>query len=87
VARPTLERDYGKYSFRRWNAALTFRPPVHGRRARDRERRHGAECGADLESQRLTAEVVKMKSAFGAPIADDQVPAIVDYLTANYGKP
>jgi mono/diheme cytochrome c family protein len=33
------------------------------------------------------AEVTKMKTAYGAPIADDQVPAIVEYLTANYGKP
>ncbi len=33
------------------------------------------------------AEVVKMKTAYGAQFADDQVPAIVDYLTANYGKP
>ncbi|HEX3469296.1 MAG TPA: hypothetical protein VHT05_14545 [Candidatus Elarobacter sp.] len=32
-------------------------------------------------------EVVKMKTVYGAPIADDQVPAIVDYLTATYGKP
>ncbi len=34
-----------------------------------------------------TAEVAKMKAVYGAPIADDQMPAIVDYLTANYGKP
>jgi cytochrome c5 len=33
------------------------------------------------------AEVAKMKGAYGAPIPDDQVPAIVDYLTTQYGKP
>ena len=33
------------------------------------------------------AEVLKMRAVYGAPIADDQVPAIVDYLTTQYGKP
>lgn len=33
------------------------------------------------------AEVTKMRTAYGATIADDQVPVIVDYLTAQYGKP
>jgi hypothetical protein len=40
-----------------------------------------------LTKAQWTAEVAKMKAAFGAPIADDQVPIIVDYLTTNYGKP
>jgi mono/diheme cytochrome c family protein len=40
-----------------------------------------------LTKAQWTAEVVKMKSVYGAPIADDQVPVIVDYLVANYGKP
>jgi hypothetical protein len=33
------------------------------------------------------AEVNKMINAFGAPIDPKDVPAIVDYLTKNYGKP
>jgi mono/diheme cytochrome c family protein len=40
-----------------------------------------------LSKAQWTAEVVKMKNAYGAPIADDQVPVIVEYLTTNYGKP
>jgi mono/diheme cytochrome c family protein len=40
-----------------------------------------------LTKAQWTAEVAKMKTAYGAPIADEQVPAIVDYLTTNYGKP
>jgi mono/diheme cytochrome c family protein len=40
-----------------------------------------------LTKAQWTAEVAKMKGAYGAPIPDDQVPVIVDYLTANYGKP
>jgi hypothetical protein len=31
--------------------------------------------------------VTKMKNVYGAPIPDDAVPAIVDYLTTQYGKP
>ena len=31
------------------------------------------------------AEVTKMIKAYGAQIPADSVPAIVDYLTANYG--
>ena len=31
------------------------------------------------------AEVTKMIKAYGAPIPAESVPAIVDYLTANYG--
>ncbi len=34
-----------------------------------------------------TAEVTKMKGAYGAPISDADVPKIAEYLTANYGKP
>lgn len=33
------------------------------------------------------AEVTKMKNVFGAPISDDQVPAIVDYFVRAYGDP
>jgi sulfite dehydrogenase (cytochrome) subunit B len=40
-----------------------------------------------LTKAQWTAEVTKMKNVYGAPIADDAVPAIVDYLTAQYGKP
>ena len=32
------------------------------------------------------AEVVKMKAAYGAPIDDADIPKIVDYLVATYGK-
>lgn len=32
-------------------------------------------------------EVNKMREKFGAPIATNRVEALVDYLTANYGKP
>jgi mono/diheme cytochrome c family protein len=40
-----------------------------------------------LTKAQWTAEVTKMKAVYGAPIADDQVPTIVDYLTTQYGKP
>ena len=40
-----------------------------------------------LSRAQWAAEVTKMKAVYGAPIADEQVPAIVDYLTAQYGKP
>ena len=40
-----------------------------------------------LSKAQWTAEVTKMKNVYGAPIPDDAVPAIVDYLTAQYGKP
>ncbi len=33
------------------------------------------------------ATVKKMKAKFGAPLVDEQIPSIVDYLTANYGVP
>ena len=39
-----------------------------------------------LDRAGWTAEVNKMINAFGAPIAKDDVPAIVEYLTQNYGK-
>ena len=32
------------------------------------------------------SEVVKMKSAYGAPLADADIPKIVDYLVATYSK-
>jgi len=40
-----------------------------------------------LTRAQWTAEVAKMKNVYGAPIPDDQAPAIVDYLTTQYGKP
>ncbi len=40
-----------------------------------------------LSKAQWNAEVLKMKNVYGAPIPDDAVPAIVDYLTAAYGKP
>ena len=33
-----------------------------------------------------TAEVAKMQQVNGAPVAHSDVPAIVDYLVATYGK-
>ena len=33
-----------------------------------------------------TAEVTKMQHAFAAPVADADVPVIVDYLVQAYGK-
>ena len=33
-----------------------------------------------------TAEVTKMQKAYGAPVADANVPAIVEYLVSTYGK-
>jgi len=33
------------------------------------------------------ASVDKMKAKFGAPIPDDQVEKLADYLAAAYGKP
>ena len=32
------------------------------------------------------AEVIKMQQKYGAPILTNNVDALVDYLTANYGK-
>jgi len=40
-----------------------------------------------LSRAQWSAEVAKMVKAYGAPVPDDQVPVIVDYLTAEYGKP
>lgn len=31
--------------------------------------------------------VEKMKTVFGSPLADADVPAVVDYLAKNYGPP
>ena len=39
-----------------------------------------------LTRAQWTAEVTKMKGAYGAPIADGDVNAIVDYLVAQNGK-
>ncbi len=40
-----------------------------------------------LTKVQWTAEVKKMKAVYGAPIADDDAAAIVDYLVAQNGKP
>ena len=40
-----------------------------------------------LSRAQWTGEVTKMRAAYGAPIPDDAVPGLVDYLTAQYGKP
>ncbi len=40
-----------------------------------------------LSRAQWAAEVVKMRTAYGAPIPEDAVPGLVDYLTAQYGKP
>ena len=39
-----------------------------------------------MNRQTWTVEVNKMVNAFAAPIPKDDVDAIVDYLTANYGE-
>ena len=39
-----------------------------------------------LDRKGWEATVAKMINAFHAPIAKDDVPAIVDYLTKNYGR-
>lgn len=38
-----------------------------------------------LDRKGWEAEVAKMINAFGAPIPQENVPGIVDYLTRNYG--
>jgi mono/diheme cytochrome c family protein len=40
-----------------------------------------------LDRKGWEASVTKMIKAMGAPIADQDVPGIVDYLARNYGKP
>ena len=39
-----------------------------------------------LDRKGWEAEVQKMIKAFGAPVPPEDVPRIVDYLTAQYGK-
>jgi mono/diheme cytochrome c family protein len=39
-----------------------------------------------LDRKGWEAEVTKMMKAFGAPVKQEDVPAIVDYLTKEYGK-
>jgi hypothetical protein len=38
-----------------------------------------------LTTAQWTAEVKKMKNAYGAPIPDDQVSTLVTYLATEYG--
>jgi len=40
-----------------------------------------------LDHKGWEAEVTKMIKAYGAPVKAEDVPAIVDYLARNYGKP
>jgi hypothetical protein len=40
-----------------------------------------------LSKAQWTAEVTKMKAVYGAPVPDDQVGPIAEYLAATYGKP
>jgi len=40
-----------------------------------------------LTRAQWTAGVEKMKTRFGAPLTTNQIPALVEYLTLNYGKP
>jgi len=39
-----------------------------------------------LDEKGWKAEVTKMAKAYGAPLNEADVPAIIAYLTANYGK-
>lgn len=39
-----------------------------------------------LDRKGWEASVTKMIKVMGAPVADDEVPKIVDYLVQNYGK-
>jgi mono/diheme cytochrome c family protein len=39
-----------------------------------------------LNRKQWTAEVVKMQKAYGAPIADSDISAIVDYLLTQNGR-
>ena len=39
-----------------------------------------------MNKQTWTAEVTKMIMAYGAPIAQTDANAVVDYLSANYGE-
>jgi len=39
-----------------------------------------------LDRKGWEAEVTKMMKAFGAPVKEDDVPVIVNYLAKEYGK-
>ena len=39
-----------------------------------------------LDHAKWEATVKKMIGAYGAPVPPEDVPAVVDYLSANYGK-
>lgn len=39
-----------------------------------------------LDRKGWEASATKMVKVMGAPVPEDQLPTIVDYLTANYGK-
>jgi sulfite dehydrogenase (cytochrome) subunit B len=39
-----------------------------------------------LDEKGWTAEVTKMIKAYGAPVSEADVPKIIAYLSANYGK-
>jgi sulfite dehydrogenase (cytochrome) subunit B len=40
-----------------------------------------------LDQKGWTAEVTKMVKTFGAPVEEADQQKIIEYLTANYGKP
>jgi len=40
-----------------------------------------------LTKKQWTAEVTKMQKAYGAPVTDDDVAPLVDYLMSQNGKP
>lgn len=40
-----------------------------------------------LDQKGWTAEVTKMVKTFGAPVEEADQQMIIEYLTANYGKP
>jgi len=40
-----------------------------------------------LTKAQWTGEVTKMRAVYGAPIPDDQIAPLADYLAATYGKP
>jgi hypothetical protein len=70
-----LGLDYGPYSFRPWQAAFTA----------ERGKTYMLACRATAANAQTQTDVPK--GAYGAPIADGDVAAIVGYLVAVNGKP
>ncbi|MEA2690337.1 MAG: hypothetical protein QOD51_2944 [Candidatus Eremiobacteraeota bacterium] len=75
-----LERDYGNTAS---DAGMAFKPGTGlGAVQANCSSGHSSAYVSTqpaLTRAQWTAEVVKMKSAYGAPIADEQVPVIVEY--------